>query len=82
MSDDTIHDTLYDSEEDVFDPAKAEVEAALGARGVFVGRPALWALGAEGGPGVARLLGELRSELKECLEQAGCGTLDEAPGLL
>ena len=55
---------------------------ALGARGVFVGRPALWALGAEGGPGVARLLGELCSELKECLEQAGCDAPDEAPGLL
>lgn len=64
--------------------AGADVLAALalGARGVFVGRPALWALGAGGGPGVARLLGELRSELKECLEQAGCGTPDEAPGLL
>ena len=32
---------------------------ALGARAVFVGRPALWALAAEGRPGVERLLAEL-----------------------
>jgi 4-hydroxymandelate oxidase len=55
---------------------------ALGARGVFVGRPALWALGADGARGVTRLLGELGSELKECLELAGCGAPGEAPGLL
>jgi 4-hydroxymandelate oxidase len=51
---------------------------ALGARGVFVGRPAMWALGADGARGVTRLLGALQAELKECLELAGCGTPEEA----
>ena len=55
---------------------------ALGARGVFVGRPALWALGSAGAAGVARLLQELRGELQECLELAGCATPADAPDLL
>jgi 4-hydroxymandelate oxidase len=55
---------------------------ALGARGVFVGRPALWALGADGARGVSRLLDELQTELRECLELAGCATPVEARDLL
>jgi 4-hydroxymandelate oxidase len=55
---------------------------ALGARGVFVGRPALWALGADGARGVGRLLQRLGAELAECLELAGCAGPDEAPELL
>ena len=35
---------------------------ALGARGVLVGRPILWALAAAGEPGVARALEILRVE--------------------
>jgi 4-hydroxymandelate oxidase len=55
---------------------------ALGARGVFVGRPALWALGADGARGVSRLLTELGGELQECLELAGCASPADAPDLL
>jgi 4-hydroxymandelate oxidase len=55
---------------------------ALGARGVFVGRPALWALGVDGAGGVSRILGELQAELKECLELAGCPTPADAGDLL
>ena len=55
---------------------------ALGARGVFVGRPALWALGADGARGVSRLLEELRGELRQCLELAGCASPADARDLL
>jgi len=55
---------------------------ALGARAVFVGRPAVWALGADGSRGVDRLLGGLRAELTEALELAGCATPGEARDLL
>jgi 4-hydroxymandelate oxidase len=55
---------------------------ALGARGVFVGRPALWALTVEGAPGVTRLLRELMAELQEALELSGCAVPGEAPDLL
>jgi len=55
---------------------------ALGARGVFVGRPALWALGADGARGVERLLDELQAELTEALELAGCSTPEDAATLL
>lgn len=55
---------------------------ALGARGVLVGRPAVWALGLDGAAGVARLLAELRTELAECVELAGCSTPREAADLL
>jgi 4-hydroxymandelate oxidase len=55
---------------------------ALGARGVFVGRPALWALGAAGAAGVEQLLQELRAELQECLDLAGCAAPADAVDLL
>jgi 4-hydroxymandelate oxidase len=45
--------------------------AALGARGVFLGRPAFHALAAHGSTGVARLLEELRAELEEALMLSG-----------
>jgi 4-hydroxymandelate oxidase len=62
----------------------ADVLAALatGARGVFVGRPALWALGADGARGVRLLMEQLCSELRECLHLAGCTTLEDATDLL
>jgi L-lactate dehydrogenase (cytochrome) len=44
---------------------------ALGARGVYVGRPALYGLGARRGAGVARVLDILRRELD--LTMAFCG---------
>lgn len=55
---------------------------ALGARGVFVGRPSLHALAVDGARGVERLLRELTTELAEVLQLAGCARPDEAPALL
>jgi 4-hydroxymandelate oxidase len=52
--------------------------AALGARGVFLGRPAYYALAADGAVGVARLLRELADELAEVLRLSG----HVAPGAL
>ncbi|WP_435747089.1 alpha-hydroxy acid oxidase [Nocardioides sp. SYSU DS0663] len=54
---------------------------ALGARGVFLGRPALWAL-ADGEQGVARLHRDLRDEVVEALRLAGCRVPADAPSLL
>jgi 4-hydroxymandelate oxidase len=51
---------------------------ALGARGVFLGRPVLYALAVDGTAGVQRLLHEVTTELAEVLHLAGCGTPDEA----
>jgi 4-hydroxymandelate oxidase len=44
---------------------------ALGARAVFVGRPALWALTVDGQPGVTRLLTDLSAELAHALRLSG-----------
>ncbi|MBB6564700.1 alpha-hydroxy-acid oxidizing protein [Kribbella sandramycini] len=44
---------------------------ALGARAVFLGRPALWALAAEGAPGVTRMLTDLTEELEHTLQLVG-----------
>jgi len=44
---------------------------AMGARGVAVGRPYLWGLGAFGQPGVERVLELLRNELRAAMQQAG-----------
>ncbi|MGK9219502.1 MULTISPECIES: alpha-hydroxy acid oxidase [unclassified Microbacterium] len=51
---------------------------ALGARAVFVGRPAWWALAADGADGVARLLDGMADELRLALLQAGVATGAEA----
>ena len=45
---------------------------ALGARGVLVGRPVLWALAAGGEAGVARALAILREEVELALALLGC----------
>jgi 4-hydroxymandelate oxidase len=55
---------------------------ALGARGVFVGRPSLYALAVDGSRGVERLLGDLVAELAEVLQLSGCATPTEAPTVL
>lgn len=55
---------------------------ALGARAVLVGRPALWALGVDGGRGVRRLLDALRDELTEDLDLAGCARPGDAIDLV
>ena len=48
---------------------------ALGARAVFVGRPALWALAAEGRPGVERLIAGWSAELRLVMMQLGVADL-------
>nr|WP_239082613.1 alpha-hydroxy acid oxidase [Actinoplanes teichomyceticus] len=51
---------------------------ALGASGVLVGRPVLWALAAGGERGVARLLSVLHAELVDALALAGCPAVGPA----
>jgi 4-hydroxymandelate oxidase len=46
---------------------------ALGARGVFVGRPAMWALAADGDAGVQAMLTALTTELALVMLQLGVG---------
>ena len=50
---------------------------ALGATAVLVGRPTLWGLAARGEPGVADVLGILRSEFENAMALTGCRTVDE-----
>ena len=50
---------------------------ALGARGVLVGRPVLWALAAGGEAGVARALAILREETELALALLGCPRVDD-----
>ena len=47
---------------------------ALGAKGVYIGRPFLYGLGAMGGPGVTKCLDIIRNELD--LTMAFCGLTD------
>ena len=49
----------------------------MGAKGVAVGRPYLWGLGAFGEPGVARVLQILRTELKVAMQQVGAPSLKD-----
>ena len=49
----------------------------MGAKGVAVGRPYLWGLGAFGEPGVARALQILRNELKVAMQQIGAASLKD-----
>jgi 4-hydroxymandelate oxidase len=56
---------------------------ALGARAVFVGRPALWGLAAAGADGVEGVLRRLTAELELAMRLAGCARLaDIGPELL
>ncbi len=50
---------------------------ALGARGVGIGRPYLWGLGAFGQPGVEMVLELLNRELKTIMRQAGTRSIAE-----
>jgi 4-hydroxymandelate oxidase len=50
------------------------IALALGARGVLLGRPALWALAVGGQAGVERALAILREELELALALLGCPT--------
>jgi 4-hydroxymandelate oxidase len=57
----------------------ALVAGALGAKATFVGRPALFALAADGPDGVGRVLHELATELAEALRLAGFPSLEGLP---
>ena len=48
---------------------------ALDARAVFVGRPVLWGLAADGARGVQHVLELLRAELKLAMQLSGCPTI-------
>jgi len=50
---------------------------ALGARGVLIGRPLVWALACGGADGVRRWLEEVRAELEEAMALAGATSLAE-----
>ena len=47
----------------------------MGARGVCIGRPYLWGLGAFGQPGVERVLGLLLQETRAAMQQLGAPSL-------
>lgn len=50
---------------------------AIGAKAVFVGRPALWGLAANGSEGVAHVLEIFRNELCDVMAQCGCASLED-----
>ena len=50
---------------------------ALGAQAVCIGRPYLWGLGAFGQPGVERVLGMLRFETRNAMQQLGAPTIKD-----
>ena len=47
----------------------------LGAKAVLIGRAYAWALGAGGGPGVARAIQILRTDLTRTLRLLGCESM-------
>jgi len=47
----------------------------LGARAVLIGRAYAWALGAAGGPGVARAIEILRTDIIRTMKLLGCASL-------
>ena len=50
---------------------------AMGARGVAVGRPYLWGLGAFGQAGVERVLELVRAEFEAAMRQSGVRSIRE-----
>jgi 4-hydroxymandelate oxidase len=50
---------------------------AMGARGVFVGRPVLWALAAAGEEGAEQVIKSLTNELAHVMIQLGTASIDE-----
>ena len=52
----------------------------LGARAVLIGRAYGWALGAAGGPGVARAIAMLRADLNRTMRLLGCASMQELDG--
>ncbi|XP_038051626.1 hydroxyacid oxidase 1-like [Patiria miniata] len=56
---------------------------ALGARAVFVGRPAIWGLAFDGEKGVEKVLGILKEEFSRAMALCGCSSLsDITPDLI
>jgi isopentenyl diphosphate isomerase/L-lactate dehydrogenase-like FMN-dependent dehydrogenase len=56
---------------------------AMGAKGVGIGRPCLWGLGAFGQAGVERALELLRTELRVAMQQCGAPSIkDLTPGMV
>jgi 4-hydroxymandelate oxidase len=51
------------------------VALALGARAVFLGRPVLWGLAAEGESGVGGVLGRVTAELVDAMRRVGAADL-------
>jgi L-lactate dehydrogenase (cytochrome) len=49
----------------------------LGARAVLIGRAYGWALGAAGGPGVARAIAILKTDLARTMRLLGCASMNE-----
>jgi 4-hydroxymandelate oxidase len=62
--------------------ADVVIALALGARGVGIGRPVLWALAAGGESGVDRYLALLQAELVNAMAQLGASTLAELDDVL
>ena len=52
----------------------------LGARAVFLGRPALWALSCGGAEGVRSLLADLTDDLSHAMALAGAASVADAAG--
>ncbi|XGW05022.1 hypothetical protein V3C99_015866 [Haemonchus contortus] len=50
---------------------------ALGASGVFVGRPILWGLSVEGAKGVTEVIRMLQTEFAHTMQLAGCKSIEE-----
>ena len=50
---------------------------AMGARAVFIGRPALWALAAAGQEGAEQVITSLTDELARVMVQLGAASIDE-----
>ncbi|XP_071805010.1 2-Hydroxyacid oxidase 1-like isoform X2 [Asterias amurensis] len=56
---------------------------ALGARAVFIGRPAIWGLAYDGEAGVKKVLGILKEEFSTAMALSGCASLaDITPDLV
>ena len=49
----------------------------MGARAVFIGRPALWALAAAGQEGAEQVIRSLTDELARVMVQLGAASIDE-----
>jgi len=58
-------------------PEHVAAALAMGAQAVFLGRPALWALAAEGSPGVEALLTGLTDGLRQVMGQLGVARLPD-----